>query len=175
MSYVWFVRNFCPVQLHQDPAEMGAGHERRRHRRWAASTPLPVHSGKPQCGRIQQVHFIYWWERSLERCETSTKNLSDDTVLLRYSVNQGEDIWTQLLFGMRYLDLRVCIAAFRLSICHGILTGELLWRHPGKVLASARLCQAEPTVSISILEWLKHLHIMEWLNWNWTGTRQFMQ
>ena len=35
------------------------------------------------------------------------RNLSDDTVLLRYSVNQGEDIWTQLLFGMRYLDLRV--------------------------------------------------------------------
>jgi len=32
---------------------------------------------------------------------------TDDTVLLRYSVNQGEDIWTQLLFGMRYLDLRV--------------------------------------------------------------------
>ena len=28
-------------------------------------------------------------------------------MLLRYSVNQGEDIWTQLLFGMRYLDLRV--------------------------------------------------------------------
>ena len=37
------------------------------------------------------------------------KILSDDTVLLRYSVNQGEDIWTQLLFGMRYLDLRVGI------------------------------------------------------------------
>ena len=35
------------------------------------------------------------------------KIISDDTVLLRYSVNQGEDIWTQLLFGMRYLDLRV--------------------------------------------------------------------
>lgn len=32
---------------------------------------------------------------------------SDDTVLMRYSVNQGEDVWTQLLFGIRYLDLRV--------------------------------------------------------------------
>ena len=32
-------------------------------------------------------------------------------MLLRYSVNQGEDIWTQLLFGMRYLDLRV-------GVCH---------------------------------------------------------
>ena len=33
-------------------------------------------------------------------------------MLLRYSVNQGEDIWTQLLFGMRYLDLRVWISFF---------------------------------------------------------------
>ena len=32
-------------------------------------------------------------------------------MLLRYSVNQGEDIWTQLLFGMRYLDLRVGIVS----------------------------------------------------------------
>ena len=27
--------------------------------------------------------------------------------LIRYSVNQGEDIFTQLLFGVRYLDIRV--------------------------------------------------------------------
>ena len=52
----------------------------------------------------------------LERHQISNQNLSDDTVLLRYSVNQGEDIWTQLLFGMRYLDLRVCIDPFHLSI-----------------------------------------------------------
>jgi len=32
---------------------------------------------------------------------------SDDTILMRYSVNQEEDIWTQLLFGIRYFDLRV--------------------------------------------------------------------
>ena len=32
---------------------------------------------------------------------------SDDTILMRYSVNQGEDVWTQLLFGIRYFDLRV--------------------------------------------------------------------
>ena len=32
---------------------------------------------------------------------------TDDTVVTRYSVNQGEDVWLQLLFGMRYLDLRV--------------------------------------------------------------------
>eukprot|EP00092_Neocalanus_flemingeri_P011157 GFUD01012019.1.p1 GENE.GFUD01012019.1~~GFUD01012019.1.p1 ORF type:complete len:456 (-),score=118.95 GFUD01012019.1:61-1428(-) len=32
---------------------------------------------------------------------------TDDTVVTRYSVNQGEDVWTQLLFGIRYLDLRV--------------------------------------------------------------------
>ena len=25
----------------------------------------------------------------------------------RYSVNQGEDVWSQLLYGIRYLDLRV--------------------------------------------------------------------
>ena len=44
-------------------------------------------------------------------------NVSDDTVLLRYSVNQGEDIWTQLLFGMRYLDLRVCFLFEYLVTC----------------------------------------------------------
>jgi len=32
---------------------------------------------------------------------------TDDNVMHRYSVNQGEDVWTQLLFGIRYLDLRV--------------------------------------------------------------------
>ena len=32
---------------------------------------------------------------------------TDDTVVMRYSVNQGEDVWLQLLFGIRYLDLRV--------------------------------------------------------------------
>ena len=32
---------------------------------------------------------------------------SDDTILMRYSVNQGEDVWTQLLFGIRYFDIRV--------------------------------------------------------------------
>jgi hypothetical protein len=40
---------------------------------------------------------------------------ADDTVLLRYSVNQGEDIWTQLLFGIRYLDLRVQCCAVHCS------------------------------------------------------------
>ena len=44
--------------------------------------------------------------------------LSDDTVLLRYSVNQGEDIWTQLLFGMRYLDLRVLLSIFHFGDMH---------------------------------------------------------
>ena len=28
-------------------------------------------------------------------------------MLTRYSVNQDEDIWNQLLFGIRYLDIRV--------------------------------------------------------------------
>ena len=32
---------------------------------------------------------------------------SDDTILMRYSVNQEEDIWTQLVMGVRYLDIRV--------------------------------------------------------------------
>ena len=32
---------------------------------------------------------------------------TDDNVVMRYSVNQGEDVWAQLLFGIRYLDLRV--------------------------------------------------------------------
>ena len=29
------------------------------------------------------------------------ESYADDNVLLRYSVNQGEDIWTQLLYGIR--------------------------------------------------------------------------
>ncbi len=28
-------------------------------------------------------------------------------IVNRYSVNQGEDVWNQLLYGIRYLDLRV--------------------------------------------------------------------
>lgn len=37
----------------------------------------------------------------------SLNSFSDDNVLMRYSVNQDEDIWTQLLLGVRYLDIRV--------------------------------------------------------------------
>ena len=33
------------------------------------------------------------------------ESYTDDTVLMRYSVNQGEDIWTQLLLGIRWLSL----------------------------------------------------------------------
>jgi len=40
---------------------------------------------------------------SYEKFESYT----DDTILTRYSVNQGEDIWNQLMLGVRYLDLRV--------------------------------------------------------------------
>ena len=32
------------------------------------------------------------------------ESYTDDTVLMRYSVNQGEDIWTQLLLGIRWLS-----------------------------------------------------------------------
>ena len=32
---------------------------------------------------------------------------SDDTILMRYSVNQEENVWAQLVLGIRYLDLRV--------------------------------------------------------------------
>ena len=32
---------------------------------------------------------------------------SDDTILMRYSVNQEEDVSAQLLMGIRYLDIRV--------------------------------------------------------------------
>ena len=28
-------------------------------------------------------------------------------ILQKFSINQDEDVWTQLLFGIRYLDLRV--------------------------------------------------------------------
>merc|ERR550517_2273207 len=35
------------------------------------------------------------------------KGFSDDTVMFRYSVNQEEDVWSQLLLGIRYFDLRV--------------------------------------------------------------------
>ena len=29
------------------------------------------------------------------------QSYSDDTVVMRYTVNQGEDVWTQLMFGIR--------------------------------------------------------------------------
>lgn len=37
----------------------------------------------------------------------SLTSFTDDNVLMRYSVNQDEDVWTQLLMGVRYLDIRV--------------------------------------------------------------------
>jgi hypothetical protein len=32
---------------------------------------------------------------------------SSYNIVNRYSVNQGEDVWNQLLYGVRYLDLRI--------------------------------------------------------------------
>ena len=34
-------------------------------------------------------------------------SISQGNVLQRYSANQAEDVWDQLLYGIRYLDLRV--------------------------------------------------------------------
>ena len=63
-NYFWrHLKRVCLVQLHQDPAAMGAGHEGRWHRSWTASTSLLIHPWQSQCGRIQQVHLLHWWER----------------------------------------------------------------------------------------------------------------
>ena len=46
-----------PVQLHQDPAAVGAGHEGGGGR---SSTSLVAHPGQPQRRRLQQVHLLHW-------------------------------------------------------------------------------------------------------------------